>query len=222
MKQTNKYKKYTVLVVLFVLPLVTYLFFASAVHSFANLPTLITNALVTKELPSAINEDSIILENKINIITFLGDDVAVQKAFAFNLKEKIYDKNKDFQDFQVISIVAENQTQEVEDFIYEINLTSDVKNWKFAVLPFSEAKRLLQQLTNNEVQFNTEYHLPYAFIVDKKGDLRGRIDDKDYGKILGYNMQSIADLNNKMVDDVKVILAEYRLELKKYKADRQN
>jgi len=38
--------------------------------------------------------------------------------------------------------------------------------------------------------------------------------------MLGYNMESIADLNNKMVDDVKVILAEYRLELKKYKADR--
>lgn len=222
MKQTSAYKKYTVLVVLFVLPLVTYLFFARAVHSFANLPTVVENALATNELPSLLEEKSINLNNKINIITFLGDDVATQKAFAFNLKEKIYDKNKSFQDFQVISIVDKNQISEVNDFIYEINLTSDASYWKFASLSFDDAKAFLKELTNNQIQFDENYHLPYAFIVDKKGDLRGRLDDKDYGEMLGYNMKSIADLNNKMIDDVKVILAEYRLELKKYKADRQN
>lgn len=222
MKQTSAYKKYTVLVVLFVLPLVTYLFFARAVHSFANLPTLVEKALATNELPSLQEEKPINLNNKINIITFLGDDVATQKAFAFNLKEKIYDKNKSFQDFQVISIVDKNQISEVNDFIYEINLTSDASYWKFAALSFDDAKAFLKELTNNQIQFDENYHLPYAFIVDKKGDLRGRLDDKDYGEMLGYNMKSIADLNNKMIDDVKVILAEYRLELKKYKADRQN
>lgn len=222
MKQTSAYKKYTVLVVLFVLPLVTYLFFARAVHSFANLPTVVEKALATNELPSLLEKKSINLNNKINIITFLGDDVATQKAFAFNLKEKIYDKNKSFQDFQVISIVDKNQISEVNDFIYEINLTSDASYWKFAALSFDDAKAFLKKLTNDQIQFDENYQLPYAFIVDKKGDLRGRLDDKDYGEMLGYNMKSIADLNNKMIDDVKVILAEYRLELKKYKADRQN
>lgn len=222
MKQTSTYKKYSVLVILFVLPLVTYLFFARAVHSFANLPTINENSLAKKKLPNALNDEYIDLDNKINIITFLGDDVVTQKAFAFNLKEKIYDKNKDFQDFQIISIVAENQTKEIQDFVYEINLTSDIKSWKFAELSFEEAQKFLKKLTNDQIQFNDKYHLPYAFIIDKKGNLRGRTDDKDYGKMLGYNIQSIADLNNKMVDDVKVILAEYRLELKKYKAERQN
>lgn len=33
---------------------------------------------------------------------------------------------------------------------------------------------------------------------------------------MGYDATSVADLNNKMIDDVKVILAEYRLALKKY------
>lgn len=220
--QTKKVKKYSVLLILFVLPLVTYLFFAKAVHSFANLPTINENVLVLNELPSILTKENISLENKISIITFLGDDVASQKAFAFNLKEKIYDKNKDFQDFQVISIVDESQLEEVKKFIYEINLTSDAKSWRFAKMPADEAQAFLQNLTNNEVFLGNKYSSPYAFIVDKKGDLRGRLDDKDYGKMYGYNMQSIADLNNKMVDDVKVILAEYRLELKKYKADRKN
>lgn len=218
--QTKKVKKYTVLILLFVLPLVTYLFFAKAVHSFANLPTVNKDALVLNELPSLNSEKPISLENKISILTFLGDDVATQKAFVFNLKEKVYDKNKDFQDFQVISIVDESQAEEVQKFIYEINLTSDAKSWKFAKLPLDEAQMFLQNLTDNQVSFKNEYHSPMAFIVDKKGNLRGRNDDKDYGVMYGYNMKSIADLNNKMVDDVKVILAEYRLELKKYKADR--
>ena len=41
------------------------------------------------------------------------------------------------------------------------------------------------------------------------------------GKLFGYNMQSVAELNDKMKDDVKVVLAEYRLALKKNNADRE-
>ena len=32
--------------------------------------------------------------------------------------------------------------------------------------------------------------------------------------LFGFNSQSVAEINNKMVDDVKIILAEYRLALK--------
>lgn len=218
--QSKKVKKYAILIILFVLPLVTYLFFARAVHSFANLPTVNEDALSLKTLPNLLSNEPIQLADKINIITFLGDDVATQKAFAFNLKEKIYDKNRTFEDFQVISIVADNQVEEVEKFMYEINLTSDTKSWHFAKLQQDEAQKFIQHISNNEISFGSTYSSSMAFIIDKNGNLRGRLDDKDYGKMYGYNMKSIADLNNKMVDDVKVILAEYRLELKKYKADR--
>ena len=219
--QTKKIKKYSVLITLFILPLVTYLFFASAVHSFANLPTVHENALQQKDYINLVNNEAFSLNDKINVITFLGQDVKNQKAFAYNLKEKIYDKNKDFQDFQFVSIVGENQKQNVKDFIYEINLTSNAAKWKFIELPSIEAEQLIKQLTNSKLTLDSNYASNYAFIVDKKGNLRGRVDDKDYGEMLGYNIKSIADLNNKMVDDVKVILAEYRLELKKYKADRK-
>lgn len=53
------------------------------------------------------------------------------------------------------------------------------------------------------------------FIVDKKLNLRGRDDDEDHGKLYGYDSRDVAELSNKMNDDVKVILAEYRLALKK-------
>jgi hypothetical protein len=51
--------------------------------------------------------------------------------------------------------------------------------------------------------------------------LRGRDDDEDVGTLFGYNASSVAELNNKMTDDVKVILAEYRLALKKNNTKRQ-
>ena len=38
----------------------------------------------------------------------------------------------------------------------------------------------------------------------------------DIGTLYGFDARSVAEINNKMEDDIKVILAEYRLALKKY------
>ena len=50
--------------------------------------------------------------------------------------------------------------------------------------------------------------------------LRGRDDDEGKGIKYGFDTSSVADLNNKMEDDVKIILAEYRMALKKNNANR--
>ena len=65
---------------------------------------------------------------------------------------------------------------------------------------------------------------PNVFIVDKKRNLRGRKGKNKKGEQEykeGYNTISAADLHNEMADDVKVILAEYRLALKRNNADRK-
>ena len=56
---------------------------------------------------------------------------------------------------------------------------------------------------------------PYVFIIDKDRNLRGRKDDEEEGTKYGFNTNSVAELNNKIEDDVNIILAEYRLALKK-------
>ena len=43
--------------------------------------------------------------------------------------------------------------------------------------------------------------------------------DDDEGLKYAYDMRSVAELNNKMEDDMKIILAEYRLALKKNNAN---
>jgi hypothetical protein len=55
----------------------------------------------------------------------------------------------------------------------------------------------------------------------KKETFEGAKDKDEYKE--GYNAASPSDLYNEMTDDVKVILAEYRLALKRNNAkDRQN
>ena len=49
-----------------------------------------------------------------------------------------------------------------------------------------------------------------------------RLDEKNE-IMYGYNIESVAELNNKMEDDIKVLLYEYRAAFKnKNKADRKN
>ncbi len=62
---------------------------------------------------------------------------------------------------------------------------------------------------------------PYAFIVDRELNLRGRNDEEaaEEGLLFGYNAESVATIHKEMVDDVKVVMAEYRLALKKNKRE---
>ena len=56
------------------------------------------------------------------------------------------------------------------------------------------------------IKLDENFSTPYVFIVDRNLSLRGRDDDEDTGMLFGFNSQSVAEINNKMVDDVKIIL----------------
>ena len=73
---------------------------------------------------------------------------------------------------------------------------------------------------DSDVELNDKNSTSTVFIIDRKRKLRGRDDDEDVGTLYGYNTTSVAELNSKMTDDVKVILAEYRLALKKNNSNR--
>jgi hypothetical protein len=65
---------------------------------------------------------------------------------------------------------------------------------------------------------------PNVYIIDKKRNLRGRKGKSVQGEPEykeGFNTESAAELHNDMMDDVKIILAEYRLALKRNNANRQ-
>ena len=209
-------KKTFVLVVLFVLPLVAYLFFASGVNNFGRLPTLTEQIEDLK----AIDPD-VTLQDKITILGFLGKDAALRKGNAFNLNQKIYKRFYEFHDFQMVMIMPFGTEEAVEEINQELSNLTDASNWKFIFASDTDIDRVFASL-KTDLTLDEGKGTPYVFIIDKDRNLRGRTDDEDEGTKYGFNTNSVAELNNKMEDDVKIILAEYRLALKKNNAQRSN
>lgn len=207
-------KKKIVLTVLFILPVVVYLFFASGVNNFGRLPILSENVSDVTAFDSSVK-----LKDKITILGFLGHNISAKQGNAFNLNQKIYKRFGEFNDFQMVMVVPEGSQDQVEALKDELGKLSDIDKWHFAYGTDDEIKTLFQTLQSN-VTLDADLFTPNVFIIDKDLMLRGRTDDEDEGIKYGFDTSSVAELNNKMVDDVKIILAEYRLALKKNNADR--
>lgn len=210
-------KKYVVLTVLFVLPLVAYLFFSSGINSFGKLPVLNEDLSALK----TFEKNDIKFDDKITILTFFGKDFNVKKVHAFNMKEKIYDRYHNFENFQVVSVTELNSEENIKSFKEEIDKTSDASEWLFLKLEDDEIRKLFNSL-NSDLELDKNLSSNYAFIIDKKMKLRGRSDDEDEGTKYAYDMSNLKEVSDKMNDDVKIILAEYRFALKKNNAQREN
>jgi hypothetical protein len=209
-------KKTFVLVILFVFPLVAYLFFASGVNRFGRLPVLTENIV---DLSTIDPDES--FAGKITILGFPGSDVGNKKGNAFNLNQKIYKPFFEFDDFQMVMVLPEGTRNEVAELKQELGNLVDISKWKFLFGGPAEIRALFDSLGTN-LSLDEQLATSYVFIIDKEGKLRGRKDDEDEGTKYGFNTISVAELNNKMEDDVKIILAEYRLALKKNNAERTN
>ena len=206
-------KKTAVLVVLFIFPLVAYLFFASGVNNFGRLPVLTEKV---NELTGA--QQPVTLDGQITILGFLGSKIEQRKGNVFNLNQKIYKRFNGFKDLQFVMVVPEGSEEKVLELKKELGTFTDTQNWKFAYLTPTEITELFESL-ETDLGLDESLFTPYVFIIDKERNLRGRNDDEDEGIKYGFNTSSVADLNNKMEDDVKIILAEYRLALKKNNAN---
>ena len=188
--------------------MVAYLFFASGINNFAKLPVLTENI---EELELITKKD---FNNKISILLFLGNDIENREGDALNLNQKIYKRFYQFKDFQFISISPlgnENKSKLLKEKLSS-GTNTDMKNWSFVHLDNDKINELFSSLNTN-LELDQNLSSPYAYIIDKFSSLRGR-DDSD-GIKFGYDSRSVADINNNMLDDVKIILAEYRLALKK-------
>ena len=201
-------KKHIVLTILFILPLVAYLFFASGVNNFAKLPVLKENIL------SISNYSNVGFNEKISILFFIGDNIDDKQGDVLNLNQKIYKRFYEFNDLQFVVICPLGSEKIADDLKnkLEMGTNTDMRKWNFVFLEKSVVEDLFNSLNTNN--YLDQYSgSPYVYIIDKNRSLRGRNDDNVIK--FGYDSRSVADLNNFMVDDVKIILAEYRLALKK-------
>ena len=211
---TKNLKKYLILGFLFFFPIFVYVFLSTGINNFAKLPVLTENVMDIENIEG--NVANVSFKNKISVVAFWGGDVNNKKSEALNLNQKIYKRFYEFQDFQFVLLHDKSDNEAIEDLKSDLvsGVGTDLKNWNFIPTTQSNIKMIFDSFKTN-IDLDNSFSTPYVFIVDRNLSLRGRDDDEDIGMLFGFNSQSVAEINNKMVDDVKIILAEYRLALKK-------
>lgn len=212
-------KNTIVLSILFFGPLLFYLFLLTGTNNFAKLPVLTTNV---SEISHLTEEDSIQLKNNISVLCFLGSDLLKHKTNALNLNEKIYKHFYGFKGFQFIVVLPKGSEADAMQLKKELGATYNVDKWRFLFGSEEEVKEIFGSLKTT-YELDNHMYSPYAFIIDRGRNLRGRNDEEaaEEGLLYGYNAESVATVHQEMVDDVKVVMAEYRLALKKNKNRRQ-
>lgn len=215
-------KKNFVLFVLFILPIVAYLFFASGVDGFIKLPILTPKGPEFNHWKTIENKE-IHLQSKITILGFPGTNVESRKGNFFNLNQKIFKKYREFKDFQVVMLVPFGTENQVKEMITKLSGLNDISNWHFVFASKEEIQKFYDGMKLIE-KVDTSQGTTNVFIIDKERNVRGRKghvdkDDDEYRE--GYNTTLVSELHNELNDDVKIVLAEYRLALKKNNADRK-
>ena len=215
----NDWNKKIVLGILFIFPLLVYLFFASGKNNFAKLPILTEGV---SELNTMASSSAIGFKNKITILGYWGGSLKNKQAEALNLNEKIYKRFYEFEDFQFVFLVNEMYWSEVEQLKSALRegVGTDLSKWNFISVSKENMRTHFESL-QTPFELDESASTPYVFIIDKDSNLRGRNDYEKEGTLYGFDARSVAQINKKMIDDVKVILAEYRLALKIYNNNRE-
>ncbi|MCV2486267.1 hypothetical protein OD917_15120 [Flavobacterium sp. SH_e] len=204
-------KKNIVLFVLFVLPIVAYLFFASGVNSFTTLP-VITPKVADFGNWNSLNGKKISLDKKITVLGFSGSNILENRGNYFNLNEKIYKRYNGFEDLQFVVLCPIGTEKDAQKIVDALSPFTDVKNWNFVFASNEEIQEFYDGLHLKE-KLNQNLGTSNVYIIDKERNLRGRKDKEEYKE--GYDTFHPSELSNEMLDDFKIILYEYRAALKK-------
>ncbi|MFW0738629.1 hypothetical protein [Flavobacterium sp. T12S277] len=204
-------KKNIVLFVLFVLPIVAYLFFASGVNSFTTLP-VITPKIADFGNWKSLDGKKVLLDKKITVLGFSGSEILSNRGNYFNLNEKIYKRYNGFEDLQFVILCPLGTEADAQKVLDALKPFTDVKGWNFVFASPEEIKTFYNQL-HLKGKLDQNLGTPNVYIVDKERNLRGRKDAAEYKE--GYDTFHPSELSNEMLDDFKIILYEYRAALKK-------
>lgn len=204
-------KKNIVFFVLFVLPIVAYLFFASGVNSFTKLPVVSSKVPDLGEWKS-LQGEKVSLDKKITILGFGGSEIVKNRGNLFNLNEKIYQRYHTFNDLQFVMVCPEGTEEDIKKILDALDEFTDVSNWHFV---FTSPENINTYYGQLGLKGTLDAHsgTSNVFIVDKERNIRGRNAADEYKE--GYSTFHPAELSNEMLDDFKIILYEYRAALKK-------
>lgn len=213
----KKVSRYVVLGVLFFLPVTFLLFLYPATHNYEPLD-IVNKDVLDLQAFSSDSEDSIILKDYITVLGFLGNNPMDKLIATSNLKELVYDKFKGFKRFQIVIVAPKGTEKTVEKLKLEIASYEDLRFWHFVFGEPSDIKRLFYSL-KSELNLNEDLSSNNVFVIDKDLSQRGRLDDrtdneleknKPIYELNSYNCIEVAEIKNKMSDDLRILFTEYR------------
>ncbi|WP_124979004.1 membrane or secreted protein [Nonlabens xiamenensis] len=212
-KQTSRIAIVTVLLLLFALPLVAYLFFLNGEHHFKTLP-IVTQQVGNLSEFQSLDGSELQLKDSVTVLNFLGHRPYDRLGYISNINDKVYKDFHEFNNFQMISIVSEQGLKDVQEVVLQMKENTDMSDWHFVTASDQQISEFFEAL-QTDLELNKDFSSDYVFIIDKNASLRGRTDDPDQGMVYGYDSSLVAHLNKRMVDDMRVLLAEYRFAFKK-------
>lgn len=213
----KKVKRYLVLGVLFFLPVTFLLMLYPATHNYK--PLDVVNEHVSDLTSFSSNaEEPILLKDHITVLGFFGNDPMKKLITASNLKELVYDKFKGFKKFQIVILMPKGTEETVEKLKIEIASYEDIRFWNFVFGDSTNIQNVYNSLKTTAI-LDANLATDHVFIIDKDLNQRGRIDDrsdnelakkKQVHNLTSYNCIEVAEIKNKMSEDVRVLFTEYR------------
>jgi len=213
----NKVSRYVVLGVLFFLPVAFLLILYPATHNYDPLDIVEESVLDLKSF-SSISKDSILLKDHITVLGFLGHKPMQNLIGASNLKELVYDKFKGFKRFQIVILMPKGTEEAVKKLKTEISSYEDLKFWHFVFGEVNDIQNVFQTLKRT-AKLKDDLSSNYVYIIDKDLNQRGRLDDREDKEkekkkpvysLYAYNCVEVAEIKNKMSDDMRILFTEYR------------
>ena len=224
-------KKYLLLFTLLFLPTILYLFYVygKGEQNFAHLPfityTDVDGVVQNRKAPqfSFTNQDGNTITNedvkdKIYLVDFFFTSCpSICPIMTANLM-KIQDRFAHYDNFMILSHTVDPTRDTPEKLKeYADNRKIDSKNWHFLTGEkdslYSVAFDYLSSVMEDSLAEGGFLHTEYFVLVDKEGILRSREDDN--GNIIGVYDGTDGHQMRDLIDDIKVVIAEYELALKK-------
>ena len=213
----KKVSRYVVLGILFFLPVTFLLFLYPATHNYTPLD-IVNESVLDIDTFTSNTEEKIVLKDYITVLGFLGKNPIENNIAASNLKELVYDNFIGFKKFQIVILMPKGTEKAVEQLKAEIGSYEGLRFWHFVFGEPTDIQRVFFSL-KSKTNLNEDLSSNDVYLVDKDLNQRGRLDDRTdnelekkkpvYG-LYAYNCIEVAEIKNKMSDDLRILFTEYR------------
>jgi hypothetical protein len=158
------------------------------------------------------------LKDHITILNFVGADPLSKSTAALNLKELIYDKFLGFKGFQIVTLAPTGSEQGLKELRKQLLDYDALKYWRFTTASPEAIAKVYASLKSDS-SLDSNFATNHVFIIDKDLVQRGRLDDRTeaqrakqshINQLYSYNCIKVAEIKNKMSEDLRILFTEYR------------